>query len=164
MNETNPNGSNDHFPAGHVIDEPELDRLTRRFSQLFSSLTNTNVGDLVGEVYADDAYLNDNLKEVRGIDEIREYLIESGQAVHSCRVRLDDLAQSKANYYVRWTMEIKFKSLKKGQVCRSQGISHLRFDQNGKITYHQDYWDSAGGLFEHIPVLGLLLRIVKRRL
>jgi hypothetical protein len=154
----------DQLPKGHVFEKTKVEELAGRFARLFSSLTEEGVGDLVGEVYADDAYLNDTLKEVRGVDSIREYLIESGEAVHSCQVHLNDLVRSSEDYYVRWTMDIRFKKLKKGQSCRSQGISHLRFDQDGKIFYHQDYWDSAGGIFEHIPILGSLIRLVKKRL
>jgi hypothetical protein len=154
----------DGASGGHVFDTRAFEQLAKRFSDLFSSLTEENVGHLVGDIYAEDAYLSDTLKAVQGIDSIREYLIESGKAVESCQVQLNDLAQSRDNYYVRWTMEIRFKKLRKGQICRSQGISHLRFDEEGKITYHQDFWDSAGGLFEHVPLLGLLIRLVKNRL
>ena len=156
---------NVHQPTeAHFFEYDDLEKLARRFSKLFSSLTDERVGNLVHEVYADDAYLNDTLKEVRGVEAIREYLIESGKAVRSCQVEINDLAQSQVDCYVRWTMEIRFKKLEKGRVCSSQGISHLRFNQDGRIIYHQDYWDSAGALFEHIPVLGLLIRQVKKRL
>jgi hypothetical protein len=163
MKETKSNGNN-QLPAGHSIDEADFKKLAERFSKLFSSLTEEGVGDIVSEVYADDAYLNDTLKSVRGIDSIRHYLVDSGKAVKSCQVSIDDLAQSGVDCYVRWTMDIKFKKLRKGEICRSEGISHLRFDQNGKIKYHQDFWDSSRGLFEHIPVVGSLIRMVKNRL
>jgi hypothetical protein len=32
------------------------------------------------------------------------------------------------------------------------------------VVLHQDYWDSAAGLFEHVPVVGRLIRTVKSRL
>ena len=164
MNTTEIKGNDEQLPQAHFFEQEELRKLVRSFSNLFSSLTEEGVGSLVGEVYASDAYLNDTLKEVRGIEAIREYLIESGKAVQSCQVQINDLAQSQVDCYVRWTMEIRFKKLENGRICRSQGISHLRFNKNGKIIYHQDYWDSAGALFEHIPFLGLLIRQVKKRL
>jgi len=164
MNKSSADDAHNRFPEGHIIDDARFEELAERFSRLFSSLTEEGVGDLVSDVYARDAYLNDTLKEVRGVDSIREYLIDSGKAVRSCQVQLNDLVRSQRNYYVRWTMDIRFKKLKKGQLCRSQGISHLRFDEDGRIIYHQDYWDSTGGVFEHIPLLGLLIRLVKKRL
>jgi hypothetical protein len=33
------------------------------------------------------------------------------------------------------------------------GMSHVRFDRTGRVTFHQDYWDT-GAIYERIPVLG----------
>ena len=44
------------------------------------------------------------------------------------------------------------------------GISHLRFDTEGKIILHKDFWDAAGGLYEDLPVLGGGMRWIKSRL
>jgi hypothetical protein len=41
-------------------------------------------------------------------------------------------------------------------------MSRVRFDAGGRVVLHQDYWDSASGLFEHVPVLGGLIRAVKK--
>ena len=68
------------------------------------------------------------------------------------------------NYYFRWQMTIRFKRLARGEEQRSIGMTHVRFDPEGKVVLHQDFWDSAAGLFEHVPVLGWMLRRVKQRL
>ena len=57
-----------------------------------------------------------------------------------------------------------FKNYNDGKVARSVGISHLRFDGDGKIVLHRDYWDAAGGLYEYLPVVGGLIRWIKGRL
>ena len=43
-------------------------------------------------------------------------------------------------------------------------MSHIRFGADGKVVLHQDFWDSSGGLFEHVPGLGWMLRKAKARL
>ena len=58
-------------------------------------------------------------------------------------------------------MEIRFKRFRKGELTRSIGMSHLRVGADGRILLHQDYWDSASGLFEHVPVLGYGIRKIK---
>lgn len=134
---------------------------TNRVVDFFSVLSEENIRAKVRHVYADDAYLNDTLKEVNGIDAIEAYLIESARAVEECTVRFTDVAESAGNYYFRWMMNIRFKNLKKGRVCRSIGMSHIRFNEDGKVVLHQDYWDSASGLFEHVPIVGSLIRTVR---
>lgn len=44
------------------------------------------------------------------------------------------------------------------------GASHIRLAADGKITYHRDYWDAAGGLYVKLPLIGPVLRLLHRRL
>jgi limonene-1,2-epoxide hydrolase len=147
-----------------VPGSPEEKAGIERFKDFFAELSEEGIRAKVRHVYAKDVYFNDTLKEAYGIDALEPYLLESAAAVESCRVDIGDLAVNNGNYYFRWVMDIQFKSLKKGQITRSIGVSHIRFDEEGKICLHQDYWDSTSGLFEHMPVVGYLLRKIKARL
>jgi hypothetical protein len=51
-----------------------------------------------------------------------------------------------------------------GETVQSIGMSHIRFNSAGQVVLHQDYWDSGSNLFEHIPVVGWLIRRIKARL
>lgn len=42
------------------------------------------------------------------------------------------------------------------------GMSHVRFDNTGRITFHQDYWDT--GIIEKMPVLGTIVTWVRQRI
>ncbi len=147
-----------------VSGSPEEAAALTRFSDLFAVFTPEAMREKVRRVYAEDVYFNDTLKEIRGVDALEAYLVESAEAVEVGRVEVRDVAQSGGNYYVRWVMELQFKKFRRGQLTRSLGISHLRFNSGGQVVYHQDYWDAAGGLFEHIPVVGWMIRSIKGRL
>lgn len=136
----------------------------KRFQELFADLSEARIQAQIADVYAPGIVFNDTLKTVVGLEALREYLLESARAVHECRVVVKDVAESAGNYYVRWEMTIRFKKLRKGEPCRSIGISHLRLDAGGRVVLHQDFWDGAGGLFEHVPVLGGMIRWIKGRL
>jgi hypothetical protein len=61
-------------------------------------------------------------------------------------------------------MMIRFKRFAGGRETWSIGMSHIRMDAHGLVVYHQDYWNAADGLFQHIPILGSAIRAIKRRL
>ena len=44
------------------------------------------------------------------------------------------------------------------------GGTLLHFAPDGRVTSHRDYWDAAGELYEKIPLLGALLRRIKRHM
>lgn len=135
----------------------------QRFATYFQSLTVDRVKQLTKETYAENAWFYDTLKTVEGADAIERYMTETAEGVHECTVEIDDFVRSGDDHYARWTMTIRFKKFRKGEPCRSVGMTHLRFNAAGQIALHHDYWDAASGLFEHIPVLGGGIRMVKRR-
>ena len=135
-----------------------------RYMDLFTPYTEENVLAKVRNVFAEDAYLNDTLKEVNGIDAIEAYLLKSLKAFASVTFETPDIAVSGGDYYFRWVANINFKTFKKGQVFRFHGMTHIRFDETGKIVLSQDFWDPATAFFEYIPLLGGLIKLIKRRL
>ena len=44
-----------------------------------------------------------------------------------------------------------------------RGASHLVLAADGRIAVHRDYWDVAEELYEKLPLLGALMRWLKRR-
>lgn len=146
-------------------DAPAEDRAyADRFGRLFAEFTPERVRELAAETYAPNVHFNDTLKDVRGLDKLIPYLAESAEHCEACEVELLDVARSGEDFYVRWEMMIRFKKLAKGQDTVSRGVSHLRFDADDRIVLHQDYWDSAQGFFQYVPVLGWMIRKIKARL
>ena len=153
--------------AGGITLEPgsaEEQLAVERFQSLLSDFKAPDFKERVGEVYADDVFFNDTLKTVRGAETVEEYLGASADAVEVGTVEFLDLVVSEGNYYFRWQMNIEFKRFAKGQLTTSVGMTHVRFDADGKVALHQDFWDSTGGLFEHVPVVGWMLGRAKSRL
>lgn len=137
----------------------------QRFRTFFSDFSPTKIGELLEQTYAEGVWFNDTLKTVEGLPQLRSYLSHSAEAVDACRVEVDEISSNgSGDYYARWRMMIQFKRFKRGQQTHSIGMSHLRFDAQGKVVLHQDYWDSSQGLFEHVPLLGWMIRAIKRRI
>lgn len=42
-------------------------------------------------------------------------------------------------------------------------MTHVRFDDQGKIVFHQDYWDAGSVVYERVPVVGWFVRKIKAR-
>ena len=134
------------------------------FQAFLSNFTKENVTANARKVYARDAWLNDTLKTLQGSSEIEEYFLGSVENTDEIKVEFTDVARSGNDYYFRWVMDVKFKKFHRGKVVRTIGMTHVRFNADGQVILHQDYWDSAQGLFEHVPVIGGGIRFIKSRL
>ncbi len=147
------------------VDGPAArDVVFHRFGSLWGDLDGGNIDRIIDRVYAGDVWFNDTVKTVTGLGALREYLHDTADRVDSCRVVIDEVAQSGVNYYVRWRMEVIPHGAKPEQAWTSIGVTHLRFDAEGRVILHQDYWDSASGLYEHLPSVGWIIRNIKARL
>lgn len=104
-------------------------------------------------VYSSDAYLDDTLTVHHGAAAIRDYFTKTAETINSCNVTIDDVSQSGKNYYVRWTMVFSAPALSGGEPVYSIGVSQVCFDDEGKVTFHQDFWDSGQNFFGHLPIV-----------
>jgi hypothetical protein len=76
-----------------------------------------------------------------------------------------DVAEHDGDYYFRWIMSVKLKRDGKSQPpSLTIGISQVRFGPDGRVIFHQDYFDAAAFLYEKIPVLGSEIRFIKKRI
>ncbi len=135
-------------------------RAVAGFAALYGDLNEVNVQTKVREVYAADAWFNDTIATEVGIDAIEKYLLKTARGAELVQAKIDDVAVSGADCYVRWTMEIRAKNLASGQPIITTGMSHLRFDREGRIILHQDYWNPSAGIYQHLPLLGPAIRFV----
>ena len=135
-----------------------------RFKGVFAGFAPEAIRARAADVYAADAYFNDQVKELRGAAAIAPYLARSAELLASWSIRFDDLVEGDREFYLRWEMTFATKGQKDKPPVVAPGISHLRLDSDGRIILHQDFWDSTSGIFEHVPLLGSAIRAVKRRI
>lgn len=146
---------------GSTAEREALDR----FRAFFASFAPDKVARLLDATYADDVWFDDTLKRIEGREALRPYLEHSAAAVEDCRVVIrETVGNGDGDYFVRWAMTIRFRRFRRGVDTESIGMSHLRFDREGLVVLHQDYWNAADGLFQHVPLLGTAIRAIKRRL
>ena len=116
----------------------------------------------IDEIYAADAYFKDPFNEVRGIEPIRRIFTHMFEQVDSPRFVVREVVAEGGSAFLTWDFLFRARRLGEGEQA-IHGASHLRFDADGRVNYHRDYWDAAEELYEKIPLLGGLMRAVKRR-
>lgn len=116
------------------------------------------------KTYRQDAYLDDTLTTHRGAAAIEAYFLQTAESLTESKVTIDDVVRSGPDHYIRWTMIISAKPLAGGKPVHSIGISQVRFDSEGKVAVHQDFWDSGENFFGKLPVSGGIIGIIRKRL
>lgn len=140
------------------------DNTVKAFGKIFANLQNDALPGIVDEVYADRFYFNDTFRTIRDKPALTRYLQQTGETVDSLNVTINDIARSNNDVYVRWSMNMQFTVFGKAINSDSVGITHLRFNEAGEIILHQDFWDGADAFYQHLPVIGMLIRQIRGQL
>jgi len=66
--------------------------------------------------------------------------------------------------FLVWDFRFRFKRFDTTTWQTVRGGTHLVFNDQGRVTLHRDYWDAAEELYEKLPMVGALMRWLKRRI
>ncbi len=147
--------------SGWDTDPGTLSAAVDRLREYFRDVSGASVQRLTRQVYAPDAFLCDTLHIARGAEEIEAYFAITAERVDTMKVTILDYSTSGREVYARWEMTIAADNLAGGQHVTTFGLSHFRFDREGKVILHQDFWDASAGFFELLPGLGRVITRIR---
>ncbi len=115
------------------------------------------------QFYTEDAYFKDPFNEVRGIAPIQRIFAHMYTALHEPRFVVTGRIVEGEQVFLSWDFHFRFRNFRSEQAQIIRGATHLRLAADGRIRSHRDYWDAAEELYEKLPMVGGLMRWLKRR-
>ncbi len=133
-----------------------------RIEALFAALSPQDV-ERLGDFYTDDIWFKDPFNEVLGLSEVQRIFRHMYVALHEPRFVITGRIVGTGECFLSWDFRFRFRRFdtRTEQVVR--GASHLRFAADGRVCWHRDYWDAAEELYEKLPIVGALMRWLKRQ-
>lgn len=114
-------------------------------------------------VYTEDAAFKDPFNEVRGTAAIRAIFAHMYAALDEPRFTVTAVMAEGDQVFLAWDFRFRLRRFDATTLQCIRGASHLRLAVDGRIREHRDYWDAAEELYEKLPLLGGLMRWLKRR-
>ena len=136
-----------------------LDPLIR----FFESITPESVSRFP-EFYAENAWFKDPFNEVLGVDAIQRIFAHMFRQVDEPRFVVSERVADTQGVVLIWTFHYLSRGASNAEEYVIRGVSHLKFDADGRVVFHRDYWDTGEELYMKIPLLGGLMRFLRRRL
>lgn len=128
----------------------------------FESLTPDSV-DRMAEFYTEQAFFKDPFNEVRGLPQVQSIFRHMYTVLHEPRFVVTARVIEGDQCFLTWSFLFRMKSYKPLQTQTIRGCTHLKLAEDGRILYHRDYWDAAEELYEKLPLVGALMRWLKKR-
>ncbi|MFQ3241338.1 MAG: hypothetical protein ACI9JZ_001022 [Lentimonas sp.] len=131
---------------------------------LFTNYTYENLERNVTQVYAEEVYFRDAFRQFDNPEDMREYMLHGLKPLTAAEFVFNRVIRSGGEFYLDWTMRLDFKSTPLGTWEESIGMSHIRYNTEGQVIFHQDYWDPTDIVYRRIPIAKQLISYTKGKM
>ena len=141
---------------------PAMSAAVQQLVQFFEKLQPQDLPRL-SELYAADARFKDPFNEVQGLSAIERIFAHMFESLDSPHFVVTERIMQGTQCFLVWNFRFRFKRFDTTRWQTVRGGTHLVFNDAGLVTLHRDYWDAAEELYEKLPMVGGLMRWLKRR-
>jgi esterase/lipase superfamily enzyme len=132
-----------------------------KLQEVFAVLNATNI-DLLDDVYTTDVQFHDPAHTITGLAKFKQYTANLYQNVTSCTFKFKNIERFTGGAVLEWDMLLQHPKLNKGIIFTVPGVSLVRYTD--KIYFHHDYFDLGAMLYERLPLIGSVIKYIKRNL
>jgi steroid delta-isomerase len=137
----------------------------QRIARLFSALSPADVPHLVDH-YCEDAEFVDPFNAVRGIASIEQIFQHMFERLDNPRFDVLTAFGDASEAMLTWDFRFRFRNSwlqrRTDPDQRIHGATRLLFATDGRVCLHRDYWDAAAEFYEHLPLIGPLMRRLRQ--
>ena len=145
----------------HPDIDPDTQAATQRLIALYEQLSPAHLSEL-DKHYAPDAHFKDPFNDVRGVPDIRQIFAHMFATLDQPRFTVTQHMVQGDQAFLTWELRFRMRRWRAGVAQCIHGATLVRFDAQGRVALHRDYWDAAQELYEKLPVLGGLMRWLRR--
>ncbi len=109
-------------------------------------------------VYSPLIEYEDPINKVQGLDHLYLVFEDTLKIFSEIKIEVKETSSTNHTAFVRWLMTYRFRK----KEYSIDGVTLLEFDSCGLIFKHTDYWDASFPLYGTFPVLGFLMRAIKK--
>ena len=160
-NDTN-KAANNVTPISHSKNTTSNTEILEKVIDVYENLGKNSLDGLT-TLYTKDVYFEDPAHAIQGISALTDYFEKLFDNVENCQFRFHNSLCQGDKLFLCWTMTLQHKSLKGGQKIFVEGASLLKV-RHHQVYYHRDYFDLGSMLYENLPILGSLIRRIKKGL
>lgn len=111
-----------------------------------------------------DIRFRDPFNDVTGVDRMIAVFQSAFADTRTMRFEVIDHVRHGRRGYILWRMHFRPKRFGGPEDWVVDGVSEIHLAADGRIAAHIDHWDSGAQFYARLPLIGWLVRLVRRRL
>lgn len=137
------------------------DAALARYLALFTALTPGRLAEL-DALTTEDVRFRDPFNDTVGAAAMRRVFEHMFATLDQPRFVIVHRAMAGTVGLVAWRFTARTR--RGGRRIEIEGMSAIQLAEDGRVAVHVDHWDPARQLYEAIPIIGGLLRLLRHRL
>lgn len=118
---------------------------------------------ILKQLYTEDAVFIDPFHRIQGRGALQRYFRRLYQNVNSIQFQYGEAVRDGDCIFMEWQMTLSHPRLRKGDPVMVEGTTRFQV-RDGLVCVHRDYFDTAQMLYENLPLLGGIVRAIKKRM
>jgi len=132
----------------------------QNFVGYFENLKDSKHSISLSSFYDDSIEFKDPIHQIQSISSVTSYFDKLNKNLKSGGFTFTSISINEKKCYLEWNMEIELN--RPNKIVSASGISVLSFEH--KITHHRDYFDAGEVFYENVPLLGSVIKRLKKSL
>lgn len=130
------------------------------YAKFFETMSPRTLRELKMLVAPDVRY-TDPFNDVEGADQFIAVFEKMYAELEAPKFKVLDMAMGQGDKvgYIRWTLSYK----RAGRMGKFDGMSEVRFNNDGKISSHTNFWDSGNQFLGRLPMVGGIVKMIMRK-
>ncbi len=113
----------------------------------------------LSDIFTQQAHFKDPFNDVYGVDRIAAIFQHMFDTLTAPKFIVEESMLDGDVAYIKW----QFTGSLKTKPFQITGVSRVVFDHQGLVSEHIDYWDASEQFYMKLPVIGALLRLIRRQ-
>ncbi len=139
----------------------KIEQTARAYADFFESISKETSMESYAKLFDVNVCFEDPFQKVIGIEKVYHVFEHMFTTLYDPRFIVNEIVCDKQCAYLRWTFS--YQRSPKLNIEKFTGVSRVQFLETGKVLSHVDYWDAAENIYEKVPLLGSVLRLIKRK-
>ncbi len=140
--------------------EKNYKKYVTKYISVYESLSINNLNTLEN-TFTNDIEFEDPFNKATGKEAVIKIFSEMFEKIDNPKFQILEISYAqnfdeKLNVYLKWILNGEFKRNKKSFSIK--GVSEVKFNDEGKVVKHIDYWDSMTQLIVHLPYVGSFVK------
>ncbi len=134
----------------------------QQYASFFETIDQDTPIEQYQAFFDENSCFEDPFQKVRGVAKIYHIFEDMYAKFYNPRFKVHEVISEGSVAYIKWHFLYQMDA--KSDVTSFEGVSRVEFNTDAKVKSHVDFWDAGANVYEKIPLLGTVIRVINRKI